>query len=402
MKVLQINSVCGYGSTGRIVVDIHNELQKNGADSYIAYGRKQCKLTENIIKIGMNFNFIKHLLLTTLFDLHGFGSKKETLKLINIIKEINPDVIHLHNIHGYYINIEALFNYFKYNNKKIVWTLHDCWSFTGHCAYFDYVDCNRWQHGCYKCPEQRVYPISLGLDNSKNNYRKKKALFTNVASMTLVTPSRWLKELVGKSFLSNYPIQVINNGVNLALFKTVDNNLRAKYSIGDKFVILGVANGWNRRKGLKYFKQLNKYLNKDEVIILVGVNKFQKLCLSKKIISIKKTKDVNELIAIYSLANVFVNTTLEDNFPTTNIEALACGLPIVTFASGGSGEVIDDSVGYTVEKGNIKQLLDRIRLIKGKAIDYKYTCRLKAETKYDKADRIKDYLALYEKLVTES
>jgi len=170
--------VCGIGSTGRIVTDIHKMLSEQGIQSYVAFGRephKNCNLT---IKIGTTIDFYQHVILTRIYDKHGFGSRNATLDLIHKICEINPDIIHLHNIHGYYIHIDILFNYIKKNEKKIVWTLHDCWSFTGHCAHFDYVGCEKWKNGCYDCPEKKSYPASILIDNSKYNYNDRVDLKT--------------------------------------------------------------------------------------------------------------------------------------------------------------------------------------------------------------------------------
>jgi putative colanic acid biosynthesis glycosyltransferase len=213
MKVLQINSVCGIGSTGRIATDIHDILIEQGHESYIAYGRDLPKNCENAIRIGTKIDNYTHVAKTRLLDKHGFGSIKATKEFINKVIDINPDIIHLHNIHGYYINIEILFDYLKEANKPVVWTFHDCWSFTGHCAYFDYVGCNKWKTGCYSCPEKKAYPSSLIFDNSKNNYINKKEIFTVVKNLTIVTPSQWLANLVQESFLNEYPVKVINNGI---------------------------------------------------------------------------------------------------------------------------------------------------------------------------------------------
>lgn len=358
MKVLQINSVCGIGSTGRIATDIHNMLIEQGHESYIAYGRELPKYCENAIKIGTKYDNYKHVLLTRVFDKHGFGSKKATIEFINKVIKIDPDVIHLHNIHGYYINIEVLFNYLKEANKPVVWTLHDCWSFTGHCAYFDYVGCEKWKTGCYNCAEKKSYPTSRFVDNSTDNYNKKKDLFSGIKNLTLITPSKWLSELVNKSFLKCYNVEVINNGISTNIFKYRDTDFKRTYDIENKYMILGVASIWDRRKGLNDFLKLSKMLGEEYIIVLVGLNKSQLKMLSdyKNIIGIAKTNNIDELVEIYSAADLFFNPTYEDNYPTTNLESLACGTPVVTYDSGGSPESINEECGYVINPGNIEKV----------------------------------------------
>jgi len=400
MKVLQINSVCGIGSTGRIATDIHNLLLDKGHTSYIAYGRGVPQNCNTVIKIGSKFDVYSHAALTRLFDKHGFGSKYATKKFIEKVVSINPDIIHLHNIHGYYLNIEVLFNYLKEANKPVVWTLHDCWSFTGHCAYFDYIGCYKWEKGCYECPQKKSYPSSIFLDNSNANFIKKKQLFTGIKNMTLVTPSKWLAGLVKKSFLGGYPIKVINNGIDLNVFKPIDSDFRKKHNLSKKFIILGVANIWNERKGFRYFIELSRRLEADEIVIMVGLTERQKRQLPTNIIGITKTNSVEELAKIYSTADVFVNPTLEDNFPTTNIEALACGTPVITFDTGGSPEIVNKNCGFIIERGNIEELLKKIREIKNKG-KFAYSSNIIncVENLYNKRNRFIEYLELYKNQV---
>lgn len=399
MKVLQINSVCGIGSTGRIATDIHNLLIERGHESYIAYGRSNPINCNNAIRLGNNLDNYIHAVKTRLFDLHGFGSKHVTEKFIEKILIIDPDIIHLHNLHGYYINIEVLFNFLKKYNKPVVWTLHDCWGFTGHCSYFDYIGCEKWKKECYDCPQKMQYPSSLICDNSKRNYYKKKSLFTGINNLTIITPSQWLLRLVKNSFLKEYPIKVINNGIDLAVFRPSERNIRTIYGLEEKFIILGVASVWDRRKGLSDFYKLAKKLSKNDVIILVGLTDSQLKDLPKGIIGIKRTNNINELADLYSCADVFINPTLEDNFPTTNIEALACGTPVITYNSGGSPESIDEKTGFVVEKGNINDLVNKIMLIKSGFIS-RNQCVERARI-YDKFDKFNKYIELYESIIKD-
>lgn len=391
MKILQINSVCGIGSTGRIATDIHNILIQQGKESYIAYGRDKPKKCENTIKIGNKYDNYAHVIKTRIFDGHGFGSKQATIEFIEKVKELNPDIIHLHNIHGYYINVEILFDYLKEVNKPVIWTLHDCWSFTGHCSYFDYVSCYKWKTECFGCPQKREYPSSLMFDNSKRNYNKKRKIFTGIKNLTVITPSEWLANLVKKSYLKEYPIKVINNGIDLNIFKPVQNNFRQKHNLDDKFIILGVASTWDRRKGLKYFIEMSNKLNDKEAIVLVGLSEKQLKEIPKKIIGISRTNNAEELAEIYSSADVFVNPTLEEVLGMTNIEALACGTPVITFNSGGSPETINSATGLVVGK-SVDEIITGINCIKKSS--WKTDCIKRAKL-YGKNKQFNYYIDTY-------
>ena len=348
MKVLQINSVCGRGSTGRIVLDIHNALIEQGHKSLVAYGREPAIGCENAIRIGTKKDIYAHGLYTRIFDKHGLGSQKATRQFIKNIEAESPDIIHLHNIHGYYLNYEILFRFLKNFGKPVIWTFHDCWPFTGHCAYFTYAGCERWQKVCHDCPQKRSYPGSLVFDNSRRNFERKREAFTGVKDLTIVTPSKWLAGLVKQSFLSEYETVVISNGIDTTVFRPVPSDFKSRHAIEDKFMILGVANVWDQRKGLKYFLELADILENDEIIVLVGLTKKQVESLPANIIGITRTNNIQELVEIYSAADVFVNPTLEDNYPTVNLEAQACGTYVVTFDSGGTRETIIDSSHGTV------------------------------------------------------
>lgn len=399
MKIVQINSVCSVGSTGRIAVDISKNLNENQIENYIIYGEGNSAYP-NAIKIGNVFNIRWHQIQTRFFGWHGFASKKATKQLINILENINPDIIHLHNIHGFYLNIEILFNYLEKSNKKVVWTLHDCWPFTGHCAYFDFVGCKKWENECFNCENRLRYPKSYFFDRSKKAFQKKKLLFTKCKNLTIVTPSTWLKNLVEKSFLSKYNSLVINNGIDLDIFKKVDyKDVQAKYAIENKFVILGVANGFDERKGLKYFIELSKKLTDNFKIVLIGVSLEQIKDLPSNIIGIERTESVTELAKFYSLADVLFNPTLEDNFPTVNLEALSCGTPVITFDTGGSKEAIDENTGFIVKKGDIVSTINAINEINKNGKDYySVVCSNRAKQVFDKNEKYEQYLTLYKKI----
>ena len=399
MKVVQINSVCGVGSTGRIAVDISKKLNDEGIENLIFYGVGDSDYKHGI-KFGGKRNVRTHQLGTRLLGKHGFYSKHATKDLVERLKEFDPDIVHLHNIHGHYLNVEVLFEYLASSNIKVIWTLHDCWSFTGHCAHFDFIGCSKWKTGCNKCPQLREYPKSLIFDRSRESYRDKKRHFCNIKDMTLVTPSQWLANLVRESFLKDYEVKVINNGIDLNSFKPTLSDFRKRFDIEGKFVILGVTSFWGERKGLKYFVDLSKNLKDDETIVLVGLSQEQQNKLPKKIICISRTNSVKELAEIYTTADVFVNPTLEDNFPTTNLEALACGTPVITFDTGGSPEAVDDRTGIVVEKGDLQSLKKAINILKQKGKkSYEHSCIKKAKLCFNKNIKFVQYVNLYNSLI---
>ncbi len=401
MKIFQINTVANSGSTGRITEGIGQEIINRGWQSYMAYARAANPSTSVLIKIGNKFDHYLHALITRVTDRHGIGSVYATKKLIKQIRKIDPDIIHLHNIHGYYLNIEILFKYLKNSQKPIVWTLHDCWSFTGHCAYYEYVECSKWLTGCYSCPQKREYPKSILFDRSKQNYADKKRIFNSVENLTIVPVSKWLEGEVKKSFLKNHNIVTIQNGIDLEKFYPRENSdeIFERYNIGGKKIILGVASTWDKRKGLEYFFKVAEMLPENLQIILVGLSESQLKSLPPKIIGIKRTESIDQLAELYSVASVFVNPTLEDTYPTTNLEAIACGTPVITFKSGGSPESVNDATGVVVEKGNIAELLQEILKITDIGKERFYSpCRTYALENFDKKQKFQEYIDLYKKL----
>lgn len=401
--LLQINSVVNSGSTGRIAEEIGCLAISKGWDSYIAYGRNPRKSSSKLIKIGNVYEFYQHALITRLFDRHGLGSNFATKKFIQQIKEINPDIIHLHNIHGYYLNIKILFEFLSTLDKPIVWTLHDCWPFTGHCSHFDLIKCEKWKTSCKQCPQINEYPASLFVDNSKKNYNFKKELFQSLNNITLVPVSYWLRNIVKKSFLYEANTKVIYNGIDTSVFNIspTSNDLKKSMGIDNKFIILGVANVWSERKGLKDFLKLSEKLSDQYRIVLVGLSSKQIKILPSNIIGIERTESVEQLAELYSAADVYLNPTWEDNFPTTNLEALACGTPIISYNTGGSIEAVSADSGFIVDKGNIEELINSINIVKRKGKSfYQIACRNRAITCYDKNDRFNEYIELYNQLIS--
>ncbi len=397
LKILQINTVCGSGSVGRIAVDIYHTLEKNGDKGMIAYGRRTAPEGIRAFRFGSPLDMGVHVLSTFFRGEHGFASGRQTKRLIGRIRKWNPDVIHLQNIHGFVLQVEILFAYLKEAGKPVVWTLHDCWPYTGHCAFYDYTACEGWKTGCRACREyQRTYPYALFRNHTIQNYERKRTAFTGVADLTIVTPSRWLAGEVKQSFLKEYPVQVIPNGIDRKCFRPVKSLLRQRLGLEGRFVILGVANVWERRKGLEYFVKLSGRLSEEYKVILIGLSKKQIKSLPENIIGLERTSGAEELAEYYSMADVFVNATLEDNFPTTNLEALACGTPVITFNTGGSPESVDESCGQVVPKGDTEALIKAIRQER-EAPRQSESCLKRAE-RYEKYDRFQEYVELYHRL----
>ncbi len=398
MKIIQINSVEGVGSTGRIASGIQRVAINNGHEFINAYGRESNQNNNNI-KIGERSDIYKHVMMTRVFDRHGLGSKKATIKFIEDIKKENPDIIHLQNLHGYYINIQILFCFLKNYNKPVVWSLHDCWSFTGHCSHFEYKNCQKWKESCYKCPEKKSYPKSYILDNSNLNFKDKKKIFNGVSNLTIVTGSKWLDNNLNYSFLKDYNRVNIPTGIDLNLFFPRNTSIKKQFGIENKFLIVGVASTWGERKGLDQFIKLSQKIQDDEVILLVGVNKKEKSILPSNIIAVEKTSSIDELANIYSSADVFVNPTLEDTFPTTNLEAQACGTPVITYNTGGSPESVPADCGYITKKLDVDELYAHISKIKKDTKEKYFLSCIENAKKYDMNVIYKKYLNLYEEIV---
>lgn len=406
LKLLQISIEVNSGSVGKIAEQIGETVIKNGWLSYITYARNNNPSKSEVIKIGNKFDLYEHGLETRIFDNHCFSSKSATRELIKTIEKINPDIIHLHHLHGYFINIEILFKYLKERSTPVIWTFHDCWSFTGHCAYFDFVGCEKWKTECHHCEQKNEYPKSSVFDRSRKNYRDKKRIFNSLNNLTIVPVSYWLAEKVKDSFLMDHTCQVIQNGIDLDTFyiKNSRNAVNHLYSVKDKFVILGVASTWEKRKGLDEFIKLSELINSElYTIILVGLSRIQISKLPKTIIGIERTENAGQLADLYSGADVFVNPTFEDTYPTTNLESMACGTPVITYRTGGSVESVSDSTGIVIDKGDINELVQAIEKIKNNGKDfYENNCREHSIKNFDKKIKFMDYYKLYEETLKNS
>lgn len=389
-----INVVCGVKSTGRICTDFAKELDKRGHIVKIAYGREKVpeEYKKYAVKIGNNLDVNLNALQCRLLDNAGFGTKHYTKRFIKWVKKFDPDIIHLHNLHGYYINIAVLFDYLKQCNKRIIWTLHDCWAFTGHCIYFDSVDCNKWINQCCKCPKIKEYPNSWLVDRSNRNYKKKKKLFLEIPDLTIVTPSAWLGEQVKKSYLKDYNMIIIQNGIDTDIFKPTVNSLREEYHLQNKRILLGVSSYWEKRKGLDDVIELSRRLDDSFQIVLIGITDEQKKKIPENIITLHRTNSQKELAQFYSMADILINPTYEDNYPTINLEAIACGTPVVTYETGGSGESAK-LYGATAERGNLQEMMQLINYV----LERKETLDIDVvQSKIDKKAFVRKMKNLYE------
>lgn len=394
MKLLQINVTANSGSTGKITEDIGKIAISLGWESWIAYGRGKPSSESNLIRIGNDFDMCMHGLSTRFFDNHGLASRIVTKKFIKQIKEIKPDIIHLHNIHGYYINYKILFEFLKNYGVPIVWTWHDIWPITGHCASYGRLKCDKWKSGCQNCPRKATYPATFGISRSKRNYLDKKYTFNSIPNIIIVPVSNWLSDIIRNSYLKDLPVKVIHNGVDLNKFNTLGLKNKA-----NPFVI-AVANVWTDDKGLKDLIQLRSVLSKDIKIIIVGLKKNQIKNLPSGIEGLSKTSNFEELKKLYSEAIALINPTWGDNFPTVNLEALACGTPVITYRTGGSPESIDELTGIVVEQGDVNGLSAAITKIQNNSDKYTIEqCRKRAEKWFNKDDCFKNYFSLYNELL---
>ena len=400
MKIVEINTG-NIGSTGNIMLGIAEIAKAEGHEVLVCCpdardNRK--KAVKDQLFIGDRLSRNLHLKCAELTGLNGCFSRLATKKFLKAVDKYRPDIIHLHNLHNCYINLPMLFNYIKKHNIPVVWTLHDCWAFTGHCPHFTMVKCDKWKTGCYHCPQYRQYPASY-VDRTKTMWKLKKKWFTGVQNMTIVTPSQWLAGLVKQSFLQDYPVQVIHNGIDVSVFKPRKSNFRKEYNIRAKYIILGVSFGWSARKGLDVFIELAKRLDPDSYqIVLVGTDETVDQQLPKDVISIHRTSNQIELAEIYSAADLFVNPTREEVLGLVNLEALACGTPGVTFRSGGSPECYDETCGAVVDCNDIDRMEQEIIRITSQSVFSEKDCLERAKA-FDSSVKFQEYVSLYNTVV---
>lgn len=377
MKIVQINATCGVGSTGKICSTIASLLDKKEVENYIFYSSGISSDLHGR-RYTTRGNVMLQAFCSRVLGNYGFNTFFPTRRLLAELDAISPDIVHLHNLHGHNVNLTLLFRYFKNHPEiKIFWTFHDCWAFTAYCPHFTMAKCEKWKTECKNCPQKSEY--TWFFDRSNKLYKKKKELFRDL-DLTIITPSKWLGDLVKQSFLKSYPVKVINNGIDLSVFKPTPSNFKENMGINEKYIVLAVAFGWDKRKGLDTIIELSKILDDSYRIVLVGTNDRVDKFLPKNIVSVHRTQNQNELAQIYSAANVFINTTREENFPTVNMEALACGTPVVTFNTGGSPEMLDDSCGRVVRCDDISGMRTQIENICKNGILKQEDCLKKAQS----------------------
>ncbi|NLO86229.1 MAG: glycosyltransferase [Clostridiales bacterium] len=399
MRIFQLNTFCGIKSTGRITTEIAKLVAADGGECLIGYGAGEVpsELEYYAYRIGTPIERKIHGGMRKLFDAEGYGSHIGTKQLISKMNQFKPQLVHLHNIHGCYLNHEMLFQYLNDIAVPVVWTLHDCWSFTGHCAYFDYAQCDKWQTHCHHCPQQSSYPINIGLDGSSRNYHHKKRMFTKLKNLTFVPPCEWMKEPLSKSFMSDYEVRTIVNGVNLAVFKPSENDIRKRYHIDRKHIVLSAASEWDARKGLRYLLEASKQLGDDYQFVVIGLSGEQVKALPSDFIGITHTDSTEDLVAWYTAADCFANPTMEDNMPMVNLEALGCGTPIAVFRTGGCPEAVDESCGIVVDKEDVPSLAQAIETLCHSSHKMQADC-LKRSKLFDSEKTFLAYLDLYKEL----
>ena len=371
MRVLIINSVCGIRSTGRICADLAEQLIADGHQVRIAYGRVASvpeKYGNIAVRIGNGLDLYLHALRARLSDASGFGSRKATETFLGWVKEYDPDLIHLHNLHGYYLNVEVLFDYLKQSGKKVIWTLHDSWAFSGHSGTCDASGCTRWKEGCYDCPMRKEYPKSFA-DHSQANWKRKKELFSGVKDLSIVVPTKQMKQNVLQSFLKEYECSIIPNGIDLNVFRPVQSDFRKRYGLNGMQMILAAASTWNKAKGLDDLMKLAKMLDEDQKLVILGLDEKQRKEMPGTVIALPLIDDTEELAKIYSSADLFVNPTYSDLYPSVNLEAQACGTPVACYNSGGCSETLYQG-SYLVNKGDIEAMRGIIVSCKGKNKDF--------------------------------
>lgn len=400
MILFQINAIANSGSTGRIAENIAEYAHKQGWECYTAYGRWCNPSATHLIKIGSRWSVYFHYLLSRVWGLHGLASWNATRLLLKKIEKINPDIIHLHNVHGYYLNYPMLFQFLSSHNYPVVWTLHDCWAFTGHCPHYTASQCFKWVTGCSDCPNLNQYPVSM-FDNSRANYQRKSFYFNNVRSLTLVPVSNWLSKELKRSFLKSNRLVTIPNGVNVSLYRPIDSNVREKYGVGSDFMVLAVATWWTKAKGFEEFIQLANIVKDDVKILMVGVSKKQMKLLPSNIIGVQRTENVNELVQLYSAADIYVNFSIEESFGLTTAESLSCGTPVLVYDSTACPDIVVPEVGCVVTPHNLDEANRAINNVKsvGKSF-YSEKCRQYALSHLDDTVCYKRYFSLYKEILS--
>lgn len=403
-KLVQFNPVANWGSTGRLTEDIGDVVMASGWESYIAFGRQFNPSKSHLLQVGGKWSVLSHTLKTRLFDRQGFGSYCATKKLLKQFDEIKPDVFQFHNLHGNFLNLPLVLKYATEKNIPIVWSLHDCWSMTGHCSHFISIGCEKWKTGCYKCPLKRKYPNSWLIDSSKRNYREKKALIQAVPRLTIISGSEWLAGIARESYFKGRDIRVIPDGIDTDIYQPRNNGdeIRKRLGLEGKFVIVATGTDWNEDKGLSDYGKLKKMLSEDYAIVLVGMNEEALAMVPEGVIGLPRTKSPQELSEYYSMADCVMSLSKRESFGLTPVEGFACGTPAIVYDTTALPELITPETGFVAKFLDVADVKEKVELMreKGKAF-YTKKCREIAEDKYDRRKCYHDYMEVYETLLNQ-
>lgn len=398
MRVLQINAVLGYGSTGVIVNDIHKLSAKLGIESFVMYSTTTQEFVDekNCIQIGNTIGKKVHAVLARVNGQQAYYSRYATKRLLRQIMQINPDIVHLHNLHSNFVNLNSLLDYLGKNNIRTIITLHDCWFYTGGCFHYTNVGCERWLEECGNCPKKLKDTPAYLKDESRKILRDRKKYFGRIRNLTVVGVSNWISDEARKTFLGERNIFTIYNGVDMSFFKPTASTFRENYNLQDKFVLLGIANKWLKPVNRELLSAILKWMKEDMKFVIIGCDKRQISSLSEKIIAIPFVKEKQKMREIYSSCDVFTNCTREDSFSLVNVEAQACGTPVVTYSNTGAKETVDNKSSFAVQTGNIEQFIKSIEMIyqNGKST-FSDSCRDVVREKFDKERNYLKYIQLY-------
>ena len=404
-NLLQINATCNWGSTGHIAEQIAAYAKTKGWGCYLAHGARYINDSAmNTYMVGSKTDNLLHVAKSMLLGQHGLGSKSVTLEFVKYIDYIGPDVIHLHNIHGYYLNYQILFEYLKRSGVPVVWTFHDCWPMTGQCTHFVSVGCEKWKetNGCHHCPllgeSYKTY-----VDRSNKNWHLKKELFASLDNLIIVPVSHWLEGIVKESYFKNKHIQTIHNGVDTDVFVPLPDNSYSleKYSLYDTQYVMGVSTDWSDKKGFSDYCKLSSQMPSGVKIVLLGLDEEKcRIALQYGIIGLKRTDNVDELVQLYNGASIIMSLSYEETFGLTTVEGFACGVPGIVYNATASPELVSPETGIVVEPGNLEEVVRAIRLILGKGkVYFSQACRERAVKLFNKDERYEEYVRLYEEVI---
>lgn len=402
-RLLIINVALNWGSTGKIVEGIGSLAKSRGWEVYVAHGaRYKNRSNLKAIQVSGRAEEWIHYIGSSLFDAQGLGSRCATRRFLKEVDEISPDVVHIHNIHGCFLNYPLLFNYLRDKQIPVVWTLHDCWAMTGHCVHFEKTHCERWKTQCEKCPQKRDFPTSYLLDRSKRNYALKKQLLTSMDRMRITTVSAWLKGVAEKSYLNKFPIDVVPNGIDTGRFNYTDKDIKKRFQIESKILLLAVASGFEERKGIFDYVALSRILTDKYQLMLVGVNDQDRKVLPDNVIAVSRANGPEELAAFYSASDVLLSLSYEETFGLTVVEAMACGTPAIVYDNTAQPELITKETGTVVPTGDIDTLINAIEVVCSKPKEtYEDACRRHA-IQYDESLSYNKYLDIYNSLINKT